>query len=448
MNHHSLILYDAACRALAEAHRVDEVKSIRDKAVAMQAYAKQAKNTTLITQATELRMRAERRAGELLRDMREHKERHDGRNVKGKTVQGSPLVTPEKAPKLADFGVTKSQSSRWQKLAALDDKTFEAEVATKSERAYDDLARSLIEGVKIEPKPPRGTKVAEASDITLARWKGMTADEKRESLKPENFPSDVKFNKQDSEGIDWAQFSWNPIVGCKHPCRIYCWAHDVTLRFPARYPHGFDPVWRPRMLNAPYNTPVPAEAAVDGRFKNVFTVSMGDLFGGWIPREWIETVLTAVRDNSQWNFLFLTKFPKRIAEFEIPANAWMGTTIDVQARVANAEAAFADLRVKNPDAIFWLSVEPMLEPIRFNRLDLFSWLVMGGAARSMRTPEFRPPERWIVSLVAAADAANVKIFQKTNLHGNRILELPLAVPIKTGPQVAPAVFDYLKGAAR
>lgn len=120
----ALSRYEAARNALAAAHRVDEVKNIRDKAEAMAAYARQARDTELIQYATEIKVRAERRCGELLITSAERGERAGKGNPELQMSNGSTFAT------LADLGLTRDQSSRYQKLAAMPAEQFETAVET------------------------------------------------------------------------------------------------------------------------------------------------------------------------------------------------------------------------------------------------------------------------------------------------------------------------------
>jgi hypothetical protein len=128
---------DPTLNALAEAQRVEEVKDIRDKAAAMEEYARQAKNTELIERAVDTRFRAERRAGEILAGMKARGERDDGKGNRNPTLKSQAAT-----PKLADLGITKSESSKWQQLAALELEEFEIQVEQGKKRALAAIDRT------------------------------------------------------------------------------------------------------------------------------------------------------------------------------------------------------------------------------------------------------------------------------------------------------------------
>lgn len=243
----------------------------------------------------------------------------------------------------------------------------------------------------------------------------------------------AQFNST-NEMVDWAWWTWNPVTGCWHGCP-YCYARDIAHRF---YDTNFEPTFYPDRLNAPRNMKPMSEQRIqneatkrrvrfeDARIfsKNVFTCSMSDLFGKWVPEEWILKVFASVKQSPEWNFLFLTKFPQRLQEINdklggFPDNVWVGTTVDTQSRVALAEKSFRNIDAK----VKWLSIEPMLEPLNFSSLDMFDLIAIGGQSRTTKEPEFQPEWIWVEDLLAQARKSNTAVYFKENLR-SRPKELP------------------------
>ena len=119
-----MVRYDAMIHAIAECHSVDEVKDLRDKALALEMYARQARNLDAERKASGVRIRAEIRAGELLKEMAENGERA----TKGKPAADSKSVT------LKGLGISETQSVRWQALAEVPKEQIEAALADPLKR--------------------------------------------------------------------------------------------------------------------------------------------------------------------------------------------------------------------------------------------------------------------------------------------------------------------------
>ena len=158
-----LVRYETARNALAAAHSYDEVKDIRDKTAAMVAYARQAGDNEMLKWATEIKVRAERRAGEMLAESKANGERHG----QGGNQAKSPDATLP--PTLADIGISKSQSSRWQKLAAVPEEQFEQAVSAALEIAGEVNLGVVVQRAHVANNSGNNEWYTPARHIELAR---------------------------------------------------------------------------------------------------------------------------------------------------------------------------------------------------------------------------------------------------------------------------------------
>ena len=143
-----LVKYDAMVSAIAECERVDEAKDIRDKAIALEAYYRQARNMEAERQACNIRLRAEDRVGHLLKELaRAQGERNDL-----DTLSTDGTKSPY-ASALSDMGMSRQQAHRFQSLANVDRETFEAALASPEKPTTNGIiARAKL---KADPQKPK-----------------------------------------------------------------------------------------------------------------------------------------------------------------------------------------------------------------------------------------------------------------------------------------------------
>ena len=257
----------------------------------------------------------------------------------------------------------------------------------------DEISHGFTVTETIEPESPVSTKVVEIASKKMPM-----------------------FNRQKGDGIKWAGWSWNPVTGCLHGCD-YCYARAFANRYREMYPKGFKPHFRKERLTAPQNTPLPVSDQLVDRL--VFTVSMGDLFGEWVPQEWIDAVLESIRQAPQWTFLMLTKNPARLLTIDFPENCWVGATADTQDRATEAVELFYSW--KNRPSVLFLSCEPLIE-----RIDLMAgsvlgksapascldWLIIGGQTGTIAK---QPEWEWVELLLDQARENDIAVYFKPNL---------------------------------
>ena len=257
--------------------------------------------------------------------------------------------------------------------------------------------------------------------------------------------------------IDWCDSTWNPVTGCLHSCE-YCYARRIAERFRAReiydpecqcqrkliergmlkgtgkpleltypweqrnkdgsitnaaYPFGFEPTFHRYKLDEPQKWKKP---------RTIFVCSMADLFGDWVPDEWIQKIFEACDKASQHRYMFLTKNPSRYAELlnllpkhRRPPNVaemWFGQSF------TGAERNYTPLALP-PWQYRFASIEPLLRNLsRAEAMEIAAtneWIIVG-AETGVRKGKIIPKREWVENIVEAAQITGMKVFMKDSLR--------------------------------
>lgn len=220
-------------------------------------------------------------------------------------------------------------------------------------------------------------------------------------------------------GISWADATHNEWLGCTEvsPGCERCYArHLVQNRFHrTKWGKGEN-----RILTSEANRRKPygwdRKAAAEGRRWRVFCSSLSDVFDEEVHDDWRYELFAKIWKTPNLDWLLLTKRMRKMYRwarhhrYELPPNIWWGVSAEDQARANNRLPDLAAMReFVGPDAVLFMSAEPLLGPIRladvpwyggFGAKDI-SWAVVGGESDDMG--EARPmEEQWAVDLLDEA----------------------------------------------
>lgn len=140
----------------------------------------------------------------------------------------------------------------------------------------------------------------------------------------------------------------------------------------------------------------------------IFVNSMSDLFHEKVPQKFIIKTLNVMHDASWHTFQILTKRSERLLElndeFLWPDNVWMGVSVE------NADyTCRIDHLLQTNAKVKFLSLEPLLGPIKKLKLKGVDWVIVGGESG----PKARPmKESWVLDIRDQCLKAEVPFFFK------------------------------------